>query len=252
MVRFLLLFFLIALNLKADFLKAEAGAGVWLVNGSGEIVYKGTPLDFEDDLGLDSSLAAYAYANFKHFIPIIPNARVEITQFGEDATKNIPAELQHEFNDRNISGNTKSKLNLNQIDIIAYYNLIDTILSADVGFGIKYYDGDIDVDGNKVNIDFPVPIIYGRLGATIPTTNIGAEIDLKYFKFSPEVHAEMYDLRIKAKATVLELALLEMVIEGGYRVHRLQILAEDNSFSDFNADIKSEVSGFFGGINITF
>jgi len=252
-MRLIFIVLILVLNLKADFLKAEVGAGVWYIESTGEVSYKGTVLDLDEDLGLDSTLSTYAWANFKHFIPVIPNARLEITKFGTDATKMIPASADKIFNDKNISGmNVNSTLNLDQIDAILYYNLWDTLILFDIGVGVKYYMGSLEVDGSKINIDFPIPIIYARLGADIPFTNIGAEIDLKYFKFSPSVSAEMFDLRVKAKATILTLAFLDLNIEAGYRVHRLQILAADNSFSDFNADIKSEVSGFFGGINIAF
>jgi outer membrane protein len=256
-MRLLLLVLIVAVNLKADFLKAQVGAGVWVVNATGEVVYKGTPLDFEDDLGMENSLASYAYADFQHPIPLIPNARVEITQFGEDAKKNIPEGI-HRFANEELNGTTESKLNLDQIDVIAYWGVpfVSTLtlgtLEAYFGLGLKYYQGSMEVGGNEVDIDMPIPILYGRVGANIPATNIGAEMDIKYFKFAPSVDAEMYDLRVKVFATVLSIALLDLDVEAGYRVHRLQILASDNTFSGFDADIKSEISGFFGGVRVVF
>jgi outer membrane protein len=251
-MRWLILAFLLFSNiLQADFLKAEVGAGIWNIQSSGEVAYHGSPLDLQDDLGLDSTLSAYVWANFKHFIPVIPNARVEVTRFGTDATKYIP-KGSFDYVDLN-NTNINSKLNLDQIDAILYYNLWDTFILFDVGVGIKYYTGSIDVANSSVEVNIPIPIIYGRIGADIPFTNVGAEMDLKYFKFSPLVNAEMFDLRIKAKATILTIAVLDLNIEAGYRVHRLQILASGkNSFAGFNADIKTEISGFFGGINIAF
>ena len=212
-------------------------------------------LDFEDDLGLDSTVSTYFWANFKHFIPVIPNARVEVTQFGTDATKYFADINKTYFDGKKLSNNNlNSKLNLNQIDAILYYNLLDDtfFITLDVGVGVKYYTGEIEVDNGKIDVDFPIPMIYGRVGVRIPATNITAETDLKYFKFSPAVDAEMFDLRLKLQATVLSLALLDLNIEAGYRVNRLQIMASEDRFSGFGADIKSEVSGFFGGINLSF
>jgi len=251
-MRWLLLAFLLFFNnLQADFLKAEVGAGVWGIKSSGAVSYHGTALGLDDDLGLDSTFSTYAWANFKHFIPLIPNARLEVTRFGADATKHIPQGI---FNDINISNKTiSSEFNLDQIDAILYYNLWDTFILIDAGVGLKYYTGSINVANNNVDINIPIPIIYGRIGADIPFTNVGAEMDLKYFRFSPLVDAEMFDLRIKAKATILTIAILDLNIEAGYRVHRLQILTSGkSSFAGFNADIKTEISGFFGGINIAF
>jgi len=243
---------LLAFNLKADFLKAEVGAGAWYITSTGEVSYRGTPLDLKDDLGLDSTLSTYAWANFKHFIPVIPNARLEITKFGTDATKYV-SKNNLEFDGKKISEmNVNSALTLDQIDAILYYNLWDTFFLLDVGIGVKYYMGSLDVAGSEINIDFPIPIIYARVGADIPLTNVSAEVDLKYFRFSPSVDAEMFDLRIKVEATILTIAILDLNLEAGYRVHRLQIMASNNSFSDFNANIKSEISGFFGGINLSF
>jgi outer membrane protein len=253
-------------SLNAGLIDVEAGAGVWLVDSTGEVVYKGDPLDFEDDLGIDGTLASYGYIDISHFIPVIPNVKIDITQFGEEANKNIPNGVQKKFAEEDLTGQLKSNLNLNQIDIIAYYNLIGTILHADVGFGVKYYVGSIDVDSkdqnesgqievinnDTIDVDFPIPIVYARVGADIPGTNIGAYVDLKYMKFSPSVNLELVDMSAKVRATPFDLLMFKMNVELGYRVHRLQVYAEDNSYSGFNADIKNEVSGFFGGINIEF
>ncbi|EJF07376.1 hypothetical protein ThvES_00005500 [Thiovulum sp. ES] len=249
---------LTAVSLNAGLVDAKVGAGVWLVQSTGEIVYKGDPLDFEDHLGMDGTLASYAYVDFYHFIPVLPNLRIDVTQFGEDADNNIPYGVQKEFADRNLTGQVKSNLNLNQFDIIAYYNLIGTILHADVGVGVKYYQGSIDVDAkdgsnyiknDSIDIDFALPILYGKIGATLPGTNISAYVDAKYFKFTD---IEVVDMSAKVQMTPLDIFVFDVNIEAGYRVHRLQVLAQDSSISGFDADIKTEISGFFGGINIEF
>ncbi len=240
-------------EINADFLRAEAGAGAWYLKSTGDISYKGTPISLNDELGLDSTISTYVWGNFKHFIPLIPNARLEATSFGTDAEEKIPTGVKKVFDDYNLTGkNISSKIQLDQIDAIVYYNLLDTLIIFDIGAGVKYYSGSIDIDKKNLDINFPIPMIYGRLATEIPFTNFGAEMDLKYFKFSPLVEAEMFDFRIKANATILSLAMLDINLEVGYRVHRLQILAGQNSFSGFNADIKTEVSGFFGGLNIAF
>lgn len=247
------LLFLVNGEIKADLLKAEAGVGAWYIKSTGDVSYKGTAISLDDELGLDSTVGTYVWANFKHFIPVIPNARVEVTQIGTDATNKLPTGIKKIFNDYNLTGkDVESKLSLNQIDAIVYYNLLDTLITFDVGVGVKYYSGTLDINNKNLDIDFPIPLIYGRLATEIPFTNFGAEMDLKYFRFDPLVDAEMFDFRIKANATIISLALLDVNLEIGYRVHRLQIFAGKNSFSGFNANIKSEVSGFFGGLNIAF
>ncbi len=253
----------LSIYLSADFLKAEVGAGIWQVSSTGEIrtnyekgsIQGKSVIDIEEDLGLDSTIGTYAWANFKHFVPLIPNARLEFTKLGADATKDIPDFNSTYFNGQELKdANVASKLNLDQIDAILYYNLLDDTLfiTFDIGFGVKYYTGSLELDNNTLDVDFPVPLVYGRLGARLPGTNITTEADIKYFKYTPSVDAEMIDLRMKVNATILSIALLDLNIEAGYRVHRLQVLASDNKFVDFGADIKSEVSGFFGGINLSF
>jgi outer membrane protein len=257
-LRKILIAILTTLSLKAGGLvDIQGGAGVWLVGSTGEVVYRGDPIDFEDHLGMDGSLASYGYIDVQHFIPVIPNVRIDVTQFGEEADKNIPSGVQKEFSDRNLTGQVKSNINLNQFDIVAYYNLIGTVLHADVGFGVKYYQGSIDIDSrytnnDTVDVDFAVPILYGRVGATIPGTNVSAFVDMKYMKFSPSINLEVVDMSAKVQMTPLDIFVFDVNIEAGYRVHRLQVLAQDSSIGNFNADIKTEISGFFGGINIKF
>jgi outer membrane protein len=247
-------------KLSADLIRAEVGAGAWISNNSGSIDYKGDPIELDNLLGLEDTTAPYLWLNFKHFIPVIPNARVEVLKLGIDGQEKVSEAFKFAGQEYTYNSSVKSDLNLDQYDIIMYYNFLDNLMwvTLDIGAGVKYYSGYLDLiekgtdTRERVDIDFPIPVIYGRLGAKIPFTNIGAEVDLKYFKFEPLVDAEMIDLRVKAEASILELFIVDLNIEFGYRIQRLMIDAEDNSFSDFEARAKTELEGFFGGVSLKF
>jgi len=255
------LFFLIGLApLSADLIRAEVGAGAWISDNSGSVNYQGDNIELDNILGLEETTAPYLWVNFKHFIPVIPNARVEVLKLGIDGTESLSKNFEFGGQEFTLSDKVESDLNLDQFDIILYYNFLDNLmwLTLDIGAGVKYYSGYLNLKNDtanikeRVDIDFPIPILYGRVGAKIPFTNIGAEADLKYFRFEPLVDAEMIDFRIKADINIIELFIVDLNVEFGYRVQRLMIDAEDNSFSDFSAKAKTELEGFFGGVSIKF
>src|SRR5690625_6526312 len=68
----------------ADLLSLKAGAGYWQGDYSGSV---GEPSINTEQLGLDDSNNNYFYLAFEHFLPIIPNARVQHTRIssGESA-----------------------------------------------------------------------------------------------------------------------------------------------------------------------
>jgi outer membrane protein len=262
-ILFLFTFLLLPCSvLFADLIRIEAGAGAWLSDNSGTIEYKGSPIDLDDVLGLKDTTSPYLWLNFKHFLPVIPNARVEMTKMEYEATEKISknfkfgGQMFNAFDDK-----IDSTLNLDQIDVIFYYNFLDNLmwLTLDLGVGVKYYSGYLEIktkslmaQKQKIDIDFPIPMIYGRVGAKIPFTDIGAEMDIKYFKFKEIVDAEMIDLRIKADISLLDLFLIDLHLEAGYRVQRLMIDSADSSFSGFQAKAKTESEGFFAGLSFKF
>jgi outer membrane protein len=245
----------------------EAGAGVWLATPTSKVNYStGDTLDTnEQDLNLKSNQPlGYFWVNFTHFMPVIPNARIDITKVSLNGSSDITNSFQ--FGDIKFGDSTiDTDLKLDQIDVSLYYSFLGKLLpyiDIDVGLGIKYYDGSIKVTGKEstlntsiseqANIKMPLPYAYGRVALTIPTTDIMVDFDLKYFEMGTLVDAQMVDARLKLDIELISLAMLSAHLEAGYRIQTLNITAEENALYDFKGKFQNDMSGVFAGAIVKF
>lgn len=241
MKKVLVILSVLALSLSADMLRVEAGAGLLSSTLSGKAQYDGDKYDISDDMGLDDrSSNLYAWAMFQHFVPILPNFRFEYSRFEASgkASKVI------EWGGYAQSVDAKTKFDLKQIDIIAYYNLLDNLawLTLDLGVDVKLLDGDFSVGTEEADVRFALPLGYARARVNLPLTGLGAETSLKYITFDG---SSALDFNIKADY-VFDLTALDVGIEAGYKMQRNTIDADGKVEGDLDFD------GFFAGFVVKF
>ncbi len=133
-------------------LDAEVGIGSWKANPSGYASYDDADVDVEDNFGLESSHNTYIYADINHFVPIIPNARIEQQELKMDASS---MGSSFKWNGNTIDIGSKTKLDLKQQDLLLYWGvpgiklLTAGIVKVDFGLDIKKFDGSITVLNDK-------------------------------------------------------------------------------------------------------
>ena len=226
----------------------EAGVGTWNATPSGFVNYKGTTVDMKNNLGLESSNNTYLYADFNHFIPIVPNLRVE----KQDLIIDSKSVGTINWNGTNISTGSKTELDLSQQDIILYWgipglNLLTAgILDVNFGLDIKRFDGSITVNNDPAELSFSVPMAY--LAATIDPPFIPATISASYKNISYK-DSKLNEVMAKASINLpIPIPLIDIKADIGYKALTLTI---DESLSDsLTADIK--FSGMFFGISAKF
>lgn len=239
--------------LHADFVRVWVGGGMWNSAMSGEAQGDGNlddRFDLKDDMGVDKSSNTYVWAMFKHFVPVIPNLRVEMTNYAVDGTKNI----NFDFAGTTFSGDTKTEINLNQTDAILYYNILDNTFwtTIDLGLGVKMYSGDItlteSVGGTSetLDIDAPIPYAYVRARVEVPMTGLAFEADTKNIAVGD---ISVNDTRAKIDYDVFtSLPLLDLGLELGYRTQTIKFDTGDSG--DPYLDIT--IAGLFFGANLKF
>ncbi|OCL92149.1 TIGR04219 family outer membrane beta-barrel protein [Aliarcobacter thereius] len=223
---------------NADFLRAELGAGSWLSKPSGEIKEKsGNGIDSSKE---DSQANFYAWAYFKHFLPLIPNLKVEYSNVENEgrATGN--------FSSYGTSGQS-SDFTMKQIDIIPYYNILDNTFwtTIDLGVDFKLIDTDYEVSGiqnSKISKSFVLPMGYARARVEIPATPFGIEADIKYVKYSDN---QAYDSKIKIDYT-FDFPVIQPALEFGYRVQKIKV----DKLSNLETDL--DFSGVYAGLMFRF
>jgi outer membrane protein len=215
-------------------LDAEVGVGVWAPEMSGDITYNGNTQYDLKNLGLDDksfSGNSYLYADFSHFVPLIPNARVE--------------KLQYE-----IEGTTNTNISLDQTDIIAYWGIpmIPTatagILEINFGLDIKNIKGDITIGNDDVSFDESLPLAYLNTRIDLPFAPINIEGTIKTISYDG---SSINDNEIKISG-VLDMALIDLKLDLGYRQQNITIV--DSLVDDFESDVSAE--GLFFGVSAKF
>ena len=169
---------------------------------------------------LDEPSQSYAWAQFDHAMPVIPNIRVEQSEMKYSGTSATTGP----FNGSSITASTTSTVDLSNQDIIAYWGLpfttwLPMIDEADIGIGVKEFDGKITITGaTNETVDAMLPYGYAKLHITPPFLGgLGFEAEIKVVSGGGASFNESIfkiDWMIEAPIPVID---LEVGIEGGYR-----------------------------------
>ena len=246
--------------LTADLITIEVGAGSWSQTPSGFMEYKDTA---QDNSGRDTSnenefTNMYVWAYIDHFLPYIPNFRIEYSSLESDGQGSgtlsgfeIP-----------IGSNFPTTLEFNQLEIIPYYNLLDDTfwVTLDMGIAIKLIDykatGRLESDmGGVIQLgeelyneqgNFIAPLPYIKLGGQVPFTSIDIESIIKYGAID---NSSFMDFIIKLSYKFDFLPIIKPGIELGYKYVDIDAEVVDG---DTTSTIKLNFSGLFGGLMFHF
>ena len=213
---------------NADFIRVEAGAGAWMQTPNGYA----TRHDNDGALKLDGTYTSaekensgvYAWILVKHPIPIVPNLRLEYVSFSDKGT------TTGKVNGIGVGSNgAPTTMDIQQFDIVPYYNLLDNTfwMTIDVGIDAKVMISDVTVastgilfNGYQSTDTSVIPLLYLRDRVQIPTTNIGIEADAKAITDGTNT---MYDVRAKVDYTFDSVPVIQPAIELGYRMQKLRV-----------------------------
>jgi len=221
---------------SAEMLGLEAGVSYWMPKASGFAEYQGDEINLEDDLGYgDDETATVVWGSFVHFIPLVPNIKVQRTIFKMDATENLSRSIKFGGKTYNISAKTYSEIDLTQTDFIAYYQFLNLIslgtLSLDLGINVKYLQGNMSIKNTNVDeetdIDIPIPMLYAKGKFNLPFTGLSLQGELSYLGGIGD--HKIYDGKVSA---VYETSI-GFGAEVGYREEKLKI----DDLDDFSSDI---------------
>ena len=174
---------------QADFIGVKAGIDYW--NYSADLSNPASALpqaQLEDDHGMSFSVAV------EHPIPFLPNAKIKHTN------------LQAESN-QSLAGVKSHQLDLDYSDFILYYEILDNVVSADVGLGAKLLNGKIQqnfTQNTEVNwiVYYPIEKCFAKLTDSQVSD---AQVELKY----DFVDTLLVDVGAKAGYRILDIQLEE-------------------------------------------
>jgi len=235
---------------NADFLRVEAGLGAWNSDPSGTIQYADSvDFDLVDTAGFEAETNAYAWVYFKHFVPVVPNVRLEYANPLFEGTT-------YDGSSSGIPASVSNELALTQYDAVLYYNLLDNTFWAtvDLGLDIKYIDGSYKIEGEVLSsteafdqsFSLVTPLLYGRVRAELPFTGLAVEAIAKGMSYSDST---VVDASIKVDYTLDFIPIVQPGIELGYRYQQLKL---DASALGIDSNFDTTFSGVYAGVIARF
>lgn len=224
---------IIALGLIAPLVHADeifgvnAGIGGWISDYEGLV---GEPAVSLKSLGTEENFGTTAFLAIEHGIPLVPNAKLQITKMKADQKDTAPNDFSVGSTDFTAGSTIKSTFDLSHTDITAYYQILDNWINFDLGVTLRKFDGYLQTsDGTQseeITVDLAVPMVYGKLQFDLPFTGMSWGIESNYTTYR---NNSLHDHTIKV--SYLFDSAVDLGVEVGLR--RMSFVLDDN---DLKAD----------------
>ncbi len=238
---------LASFSARADFIGLQIGGGGWQHDPSGDMRYKsGTSsvsADLDDDLHMTTKTEGYGYISIEHPVPLLPNVRLMSTQLQNGGSGQLSKTIVFNGITYTANENVTSTLNLNQIDLTLYWELLDNIVSLDFGLNLKNVDGEAKLVGDTTGttsgtFSATIPMLYLMAGVS-PWEGIFLGAEGSVVKYSGNTISD-YSVKFSYTTDFF------LGIEAGYRKQVLKLDDLDGSYADM------EFSGPFAGVHLKF
>ena len=239
---------LVPLASGADLAGVRVGAEAWSYDISGTARYNSSDasndIDVNTDLGYSDDTLTTIYAVIEHPLPLLPNIRLSYSKVDTSANGTLRQTVVYGNVVFFANENVHSSLELEQTDVTLYYELLDNIVSLDLGFNAKYIDSSANITGEisgseSADVSGLVPMLYAGVGVDLPFTglSVGAEGSAVQYRDS-----EFYDYALRLRYT----SPWHVGIDAGYRAIRLDLDDFDKSFANVEFD------GPYAGLHLSF
>lgn len=210
---------------QADFIGVYGSVDYWNLQGGYNETRHGNTMREANTLDWDDKGQAQIAVSFEHPVPLIPNARI----------RHVGIEAETESK-RALTDAAVYETNLDSTDFILYYEILDTIVSVDVGVAAKRLDGDITYTStalfkDKLEISETIPMVYGSVGGKLPFTGLSAKAELLATSYSD---VKVSDLSAEIKYDFINNILVEVGAKAGYRILDIELDDQQDLDTDFN------------------
>lgn len=202
----------------ADFIGAKASVDYWYYDSTGDSTSG-------QDFNLDNDHAISLTASFEHPIPLIPNAKIKYSNLQSQNKTDLNRQQSYEFD-------------VDYSDFILYYELLDNIVSLDVGLGAKVLDGDLKQNLTTQSVNETLPMIYAQAGVKLPFTGLSAQAEANYASYDDTV---VTDAQAEVKYNFIDNLLIDVGAKLGYRL--LDIKFDEGKSNQTNFEFKGPYIG---------
>ena len=182
---------------------------------------------------LDRQGTAQLSVAVEHPVPLLPNAKIRYVNLDSNSEQSSPANA--------------ADIELNNIDYILYYELLDTIVHADIGAGLSNLDGTVrNLNAgalNQYDLDEYSPLLYATVGVKLPFTGMSAKAEAIYTHGSDN---KKTDVQAELQYDFIDNLLVDVGAKVGYRM--MQVDFEQ----DQRPDLRLEFKGPYIGLDVHF
>ncbi len=215
----------------ADAIGLRGHAGLWLGDMEGSL--GGQSLTFDEVSFERENYHQYAHLYVEHPVPLIPNVRLHYSH----------VEASRQYDAAAFEGLASARVDLTHVEVTAYYELLDNIVSLDAGLSARKYTGAVSVSAlafdQSSDYDPVLPMAYALVEVDFPLTgwSLGAEGSFTEYD---DYRVSDYSARVR----YLLDAVVKVGLEAGYREMRMEV---DKSFG-----FDLTVSGPFAALAVHF
>jgi len=221
-----------------------AGAGTWQQGFSGGVASGGEEIDIEDDLDIGNDTNNVFYVALEHGIPVIPNFRIAHADVSGNGRNLLTRTITFNGEVFTVAEDVASEVALTQTDAVLYYEILDNVVSLDVGLAGRWVDGEVEVSSSTevAGAEFKgvLPMLYARTRIDLPFTGLWAGAEAMGLAYDDH---QLLD----ANAQVGWESPLGLGAEIGWRTMHLELDSIDEIDS---ADI--DISGPYAALNFHF
>jgi outer membrane protein len=149
-----------------------AGAGSWQQEYSGDVTSGIVDVDFEDDLALGDEHNNVFYVAVEHGVPVLPNLRFGYVDLSASGDSVLTRPIDFNGSVFNVSDSIVTDVDLTQMDLVMYYQLLDNVVSLDLGLAGRMVDGHIEVVSttttSRAEFKGLLPMIYAKARVDLP------------------------------------------------------------------------------------
>lgn len=210
---------------QADVVGLGASVGYWDSNLSGNAASGGNSVDVDDELRLKDDGNANASIYVEHPVPVLPNVRLAYTLIEQSGRSTLTSPY-----DGVSSGPVRSDLDLEQLDLTLYYEILDNVVNLDLGLTIRDFSGELLVQNasqsSRTEADAVLPMGYIAARVDLPLTGAAVGAEGNFISFDGD---SMRDFNVYGQYSI---SLLQL--RAGYR--QIAVDYEDGS-DQFDVEI---------------
>ena len=218
-------------------------ADYWQYDGTADVAQTGKK---KSQFSFDQQQQPALAVSIEHPVPVLPNVRVRYVPLKGNDTQNVNV---LEFGGLTFGQDVNLDIDLTSTDMILYYEVLDNVVSADIGIAAKLIQGEIvakekfSLKKHKISLDQPVPMIYASAGGKLPLTGFSVKAEVAGVSYQ---NNQLTDAQVEIKYDFIDNMAVDIGLKAGYR--QLSATLEDVEDTDADIDFK----GPYLGLEVNF